>query len=71
MSEEPPGSGLQMLIYVNVMCVPTKKRLRTSVLENDIQCKHRRIMYAIQMKFCYCEMRRDYIMMQSFSNGVS
>ena len=32
---------------------------RASILDNDLQYKHRRVMYAIQMEFSYCEMRKD------------
>lgn len=41
------------------------------MLENDTWYKHRCTMYAIQMEFSHCEVKKDYIMMGSFRKWVS
>ena len=42
-----------------------------TMLENDTWYKHRCIMYAIQIEFSHCEVKKDYIMMVSFRKWVS
>lgn len=36
-----------------------RKKLRTTILENDILCKQWHVMYVIPMEFSCCEMRKD------------